>query len=290
MNNNYLNPAVGASLNEVALKFSQAYQQGEPFPNIGIQDFFNEEFLSEVLAEFPDLSQKESIKYNDPKEIKLAGKGEKFFGPKTKEFMRYLNSEEFLEFLQVITGIEEPLIGDPYFAGGGQHEIKKGGLLKIHADFNKHPFLKLDRRINVLVYLNKDWKEEYGGHFQLWDKEMKTCVKKILPQFNTLAMFSTTSQSYHGHPDPLTCPDDRSRKSLALYYYTNGRPLTEEVEAKKHSTLFQERKGIDNAEDFNPNKAKPKPKPIVQDSFVKKAVKQIVPPIVITLLRKVKNK
>ena len=77
--------------------------------------------------------------------------------------------------------------------GAGQHEIKPGGLLKIHADFNKHNISGLDRRLNVLVYLNKDWKEEYGGHFELWDKDMKHCVKKILPTFNTMAIFSTTS-------------------------------------------------------------------------------------------------
>lgn len=241
------------TLIEIAQENAINYQTAEPFPNISFRDFFNEEMLSEVLSEFPDLSKKEAIKYSNPKEIKLAGKGEAFFGSKTKELMHYLNSEEFLFFLQQLTGIKEPLIPDPYFAGGGQHEIKKGGLLKIHADFNKHPFLGLDRRLNVLIYLNKDWKEEYGGHFQLWDQNMKECKKKILPEFNTLAIFSTTSNSYHGHPDPLTCPDDRSRKSLALYYYTNGRPKEEE-KGFKHSTLFRERKGLDNPEDFRSSK------------------------------------
>jgi hypothetical protein len=99
----------------------------------------------------------------------------------------------------------------------------------------------LDRRLNVLVYLNKDWKEEYGGHFELWNDKMDTCVKKILPKFNTLALFSTNHISYHGHPDPLNCPEHMSRKSLALYYYTNGRPQ-HEVQNHSHSTLFAERK------------------------------------------------
>lgn len=102
--------------------------------------------------------------------------------------MHFLNSEPFLEFLQILTGIKEPLIGDPYFIGGGQHEIKKGGLLKVPADFNKHQKLDLDRRINLLVYLNKEWKEEYGGNFELWNKDMSKC-KKNLPLFNRIAIF-----------------------------------------------------------------------------------------------------
>ncbi|MEN8260204.1 MAG: 2OG-Fe(II) oxygenase [Pseudomonadota bacterium] len=109
----------------------------------------------------------------------------------------------------------------------------------MHADFDKHSQTKLDRRINVLVYLNKNWHEGFGGHFELWDREMKTCVKKVLPAFNTLAIFSTTDFSYHGHPSPLTCPPDRSRRSLALYYYSNGRPSYEMNNGpEEHRTLF----------------------------------------------------
>src|SRR5205085_7257435 len=101
---------------------------------------------------------------------------------------------------------------------------------------------KLDRRLNVLVYLNEDWDESYGGHFELWDQEMKGCRKKILPLFNRMALFSTTTTSYHGHPNQLTCPPDRTRKSLALYYYTNGRPEEEVVDgAQDHNTLFKYR-------------------------------------------------
>ena len=276
----YLNQSLASNLDELAVKLRSQYQTADPFPNIVIDDFFNESYLSKVLEEFPDLSKKKAINFKNPKQIKLASKGEESFGPKTKQLMHYLNSEEFLHFLQTLTGITEPLIPDPYFAGGGQHEIKKGGLLKIHADFNKHPFLELDRRINVLIYLNKNWKEEYGGHFQLWDTEMKECKKKILPKFNTLAIFSTTSNSYHGHPDALTCPEGRSRKSLALYYYSNGRP--KEEAGSEHSTLFKERKGIDKPEDFQ-KQANNKP------PLVNRLVKQILPPILLNGIRKVKN-
>lgn len=221
--NNYLN-TFNQNLAEFAIKNADKYQKASPFPSIYFDDFFDSDFLEKVLLEFPDLSSKDAEKYNNAKEIKLAGKGERFFGDETKKLMHFLNSEPFLNFLQILTGIKEPLIGDPYFYGGGQHEIKKGGLLKIHADFNKHTKLGLDRRINVLVYLNKDWKEEYGGYFELWNTDMTKSEERILPLFNRMAIFSTTDFSYHGHPDALNCPEDRSRKSLALYYYSNGRP------------------------------------------------------------------
>lgn len=230
-------------LAELAESLSADYQGNNPFPNITINGFFDEKLLDKVLSEFPDLSKRESEKYSNKREMKFEGKGERFFGPETKKLMHFLNSEVFLDFLQIVTGIDERLIGDPYFLGGGQHETKKGGFLKIHADFNKHNTLGLDRRINVLIYLNKDWKDEYGGKFELWDKNMERCVKSVAPTFNTMAIFSTTDFSYHGLPDPLTCPDNMSRKSLALYYYSNGRPSSEVMAGSElHGTIFKARK------------------------------------------------
>lgn len=231
-------------LGEVARKYHETYCQADPFPNISFQNFFNAEKLDEVLAEFPNLHEGNRIHFNNPNEIKLASRGENRFGPKTRRFMHFLNSQPFLEFLQELTNIEEVLLPDPYFEGGGCHETPPGGLLKIHADFNKHRMTGLDRRLNVLVYLNKDWQDSYGGHFELWNEDMTRCVKKLRPDFNTLAMFSTTDFSFHGLPDPLSCPPDRSRKSVALYYYSNGRPLNELSErgADKH-TKFVDRKG-----------------------------------------------
>jgi Rps23 Pro-64 3,4-dihydroxylase Tpa1-like proline 4-hydroxylase len=235
-------------LRSLANEKKKEYQNANPFPSISFQNFLDEDTLTAVLNEFPDLSkQKDVIRYNNHNEIKLAGKGESNFGPATKQLMHFLNSQPVLEFLQELTGITETLLPDPYFEGGGYHEIKPGGLLKVHADFNKNILSKLDRRINLLVYLNKDWEESYGGHFELWDKDLKKAEKKILPTFNTIAIFSTTDFSYHGHPNPLTCPPDRSRKSLALYYYTNGRPESEINKGlEDHTTLFKGRQGVEN--------------------------------------------
>ena len=231
------------NLPAIAREAAASYRDAAPFSHIVFRDFFDPQYLDQVLAEFPDLEKQNSIHYADSLQRKRAGKGEAFFGPVTQEMMRFLNAEPFLRFLQVLTGIKETLVGDPYFLGGGQHEIKTGGLLKIHADFNKHELFGLDRRVNVLVYLNKDWSPSFGGDFELWDRDMERCVKKVPPIFNTVAIFSTTDFSYHGHPDPLACPPDRSRKSLALYYYSDGRPQDEIVDGQEvHSTLFRARR------------------------------------------------
>ena len=216
----------------------QTYANGSPFPHIHFDNFLPEDIAEAVLAEFPKPADIDWHNYNRQTEIKLVCADETKFGPVTRNLFYQFHSTPFLRFLERVTGIPN-LIPDPLLRGGGLHQIRRGGLLKLHADFNKHDSLFLDRRINILLYLNKDWKEEYGGHLELWDKDAKFCGDKILPVFNRLAIFSPTSNTFHGHPDPLTCPEGDSRKSLALFYYTNGRP---EVEVNgAHTTIFAER-------------------------------------------------
>jgi len=235
-----------SDLKELGKQRKSSYVNAAPFPFISFENFFNKDYLDDVLKEFPNLAALKAKSHNNAREIKFGNNNEAHFGPKTKRLMHFLNSETFISFLQEVTGIEERLIPDPFFEGGGQHEIKRGGLLKVHSDFNKHPITGLDRRVNVLVYLNKNWKEEYGGNLELWEKDMSKCGAKVAPLFNNLAIFSTTDFSYHGHPDPLMCPDDRSRKSLALYYYSNGRPKEEiNPNIESHGTLFKARKNND---------------------------------------------
>lgn len=134
----------------------------------------------------------------------------------------------------------------------------------MHVDFNKHSFLNLHRRLNLLIYLNEDWKEEYGGALELQHKDMLTPTKKILPMFNTAVIFSTTSFSYHGNPAVINCPENKSRKSLAYYYYSTER--SDEIVLDKHSTLFiGDRKN---------------------QISLKKIIKACTPPIFITIAKK----
>ena len=219
---------------------AQAYATASPFPHTHFDDFFDAAVVDGVLKEFPGENDIDWISYYDGNQKKLANEREENMGPFTRHVLHSLNSPAFLKFLEALTGIQG-LIADPTFRGGGLHNIYRGGKLGIHADFNKHTKLNLERRLNLLLYLNKDWKEEYGGHIELWDKGMTHCVKRYLPIFNRVVIFTTTDLSFHGHPDPLLCPTTTSRKSLALYYYSEGRP--EEETSDKHSTLFKLRPG-----------------------------------------------
>ena len=238
-------------LDTFVVEEKQNYSKASPYPHIVIEDFFDKKFLDEVLESFPDLSRaRSSEEWKNKNEVKFGNNDYSSFPDKIKLFFDFLNSNQFLDFLQKLTSIKESLVHDPELSGGGLHEIKKGGVLKIHTDFNRHPTLDLDRRINVLVYLNKNWKDSYGGHLELWDKNMLKCIKKIPPNFNTMVIFSTTDFSNHGHPDPLNCPNEISRKSLALYYFSSGRPENEIIDKhKKNRTYFKNREGINNDAD-----------------------------------------
>ncbi len=236
------------NLNDLALSLKNQYSLADPFPHLQIDNFFSDEYLNTILNEFPDLSNiKNSQNYKNQNEIKFANNDFENFPEKIKTFFDFLNSQSFLNFLQILTSIKEKLIPDEKLNGGGLHEIKSGGLLKVHTDFNKHPTNNFDRRVNVLIYLNKNWKKEYKGSLELWDRDMKNCKQKILPTFNKMVIFSTTDFSNHGHPDPIDCPKDISRKSIALYYFSKGRPNEEILnEDQKNRTHFKNRFGFNN--------------------------------------------
>ena len=263
-------------LENLADKYREQYINAQPFPHIVIDDFLPEYVLNDVLKEFPKPGEIKWQDFENKSEKKLASTSELQMGDATRFLLYQFNSSTFMSFLEKITGING-LIPDPHFVGGGLHQIERGGYLKMHVDFNRHTRLKLDRRLNLLLYLNKDWKEEYGGHIQLWDKDMTRCEKKILPIFNRCVIFSTTDFSYHGHPDPLTCPEGWTRKSLALYYYSNGRPA-EEIAHADHSTIFKPRNGEEIQEEEN------------SPMTFKTVLKKLIPPILIDLGNSLKKK
>ena len=140
-------------------------------------------------------------------------------GSATLALIDMLNGQEFIRWLEWLTGIAG-LRPDPGLAGGGVHRIGRGGFLKIHTDFNWHRGLQMHRRVNLLLYLNEGWRGEWGGALELWREDMSACAVEILPLFNRMVIFSTTDRSYHGHPEPLSCPEDITRDSIALYYYS----------------------------------------------------------------------
>lgn len=248
---------------------SSAFRAARPFPHIVMDDFLPAAVVDDVLSEFPTPGQIGWTKYDDETDLKLAAEDTSQFGPHTRHLLEQFNSSAFVTFLERLTGIEG-LIPDPHFRGGGLHQIERGGFLKVHADFNWYPRLRLDRRLNLLLYLNKNWSDEYGGHLELWNKDMTACEQRILPAFNRCVIFATTDDAHHGHPDRLACPEGWSRKSLAVYYYSNGRPEHERHDA--HSTLFKERPG----EQFTAR----------SKTFVKK----LLPPILLDAVRALRRR
>lgn len=232
------------SLLAQAESLKQEWTTAFPFPHIVVDNLLPPEVLDAILAEYPEPENADWQRFNAPTEVKLAIADTSQLGPATRHLLNELNGQVFMEFLESVTGIKG-LIPDPHLWGGGLHQIRRGGYLKVHADFNRHKHLKLDRRLNALIYLNKKWPESYKGQLELWDKTMTTCGKRVLPVFNRMVVFATTDFTYHGHPDPLECPPERARRSLALYYYSNGRPA-EEV-TPDHTTLFKHRPGEEYA-------------------------------------------
>lgn len=264
-------------LDALAASRREAYATAQPYPHVVMDDFLPEQVLDEVLGEFPDPKGGDWFQFDSPTERKLATKDDSTMGPATRRLLAELNSSAFIQFLERLSGIEG-LVPDPHFVGGGLHQIEPGGHLKVHADFNRHKGTNLERRLNVLIYLNRNWKDEYGGAFELWDKDMTAAVEKVMPYFNRCVVFSTTSTSYHGHPEPLSCPEDRTRKSLALYYYSKDRPPEEAGVA--HNTLFQARPG----EELPAPEIPAVPRPVAER--LRAGARQVTPPIVRDAVRR----
>ena len=267
----YLNQIVSIDqLNKIAEENSDKYKNAQPFPHIYFDNFFPKDFLLKVAEEFPESNSETWQKFDAAAEKKLASKSDANIGPYAKALIGVMNSGIFIEFIEKLSGISG-LIPDPHLTGGGLHQIMPGGKLSLHVDFNKYKRKNLERRLNILVYLNDNWEDSYGGYLELWDKDVTKAEVKILPILNRMALFSTSETSWHGHPDPLTCPANRSRRSVALYYYTVGRP--EEEQADEHTTVFKERPGENLAESK------------IDKQKLKNIVKDFIPPILIKLIK-----
>jgi len=229
-------PVISAKdLKRIVKHEREHYRHASPFPNIVLDNFVDGGMLRRVAEEVSAMDRSSWHRTSTARERKLSTEDESTFGPFTRRVFTALNSSMFVTFLEELSGIDG-LIADPHLRGGGLHEIERGGLLGVHADFNFYKRMRVWRRLNVLIYLNTEWDEAWGGHLELWEAERKTCVKRIAPIFNRAVIFDTSSHSYHGHPHPLNCPEGQSRRSLALYYYTVDYPYPEDQ--IPHSTVF----------------------------------------------------
>jgi len=224
-----------ASLRKLGEETHQIYTGNLPFPHIVIDDFIDPKILRPILAEVDAVDR--SRRYAKFLDRKTDHNKFAFFpetvGAETSRLFYFLNSGPFLSYMEKLTGIEN-LLADPSYFGGGLHWIENGGFLEVHSDFNHLKKYDLERRINLLLYLNENWQEQFNGQLELWDRATMACAKSIAPIFNRAVIFSTTKDSLHGHPAPLAAPPGIARRSLALYYYTN----TWEAAVQAHSTLY----------------------------------------------------
>jgi hypothetical protein len=201
-------------------ELGKSYRTASVFPHITLDNFLDSDRLRTALADFPPIGGKDWIHYQHVNENKGGLNKRNAIPSSLLSIIDTLNSDEFVKWLSDLTGIEN-LRADPNLEGGGLHQINPGGFLNIHADFTVHPHKPMwRRRVNVLVYLNEGWQESYGGKLELWTKDMKHCFESVLPIFNRCVIFNTDADSYHGHPHPLACPVGMTRKSIALYYFT----------------------------------------------------------------------
>lgn len=257
-----------ATAKQIGTQFADKYQGKHPFDHICIDNFLPMEILEKVRADLASLP--EAQQSFDAAEEKLKSQ----YNPdRLPDYSRHLfqafNSRAFILFLEEMTGIKG-LIPDPYYIGAGIHKTLNGGYLNIHADFNVHKQMRVERRLNILIYLNPPWKEEWGGSFEVWDKPMEKKIASFAPTENRMCCFSTGSDTWHGNPEPVNHPDGLPRQSIALYYYT----ATWDDSRVEHSTLFKPRPGSADARAGTRSK-------------IDNAAKDWLPPVVYRTSRKV---
>jgi len=221
---------------------SARYRAAHPYPHIILDDFLPAGIADAMAASFP--SPTDARVWNqlptDDQRGKSSLRHESVLPVSIRRLIHELNSFTMVEFLEELSGISG-LISDPQLVGGGIHQTRRGGKLSVHIDYSHHPRYHLFRRMNLILYLTPDWEEGYGGHFELWDTKGTACLARVLPKFNRCVVFTTSAISYHGQPEPLTCPDSVQRNSVALYYYTNETaPLPDD---ETHATVFKSRPG-----------------------------------------------
>ncbi len=230
-------------LNEKKAEIKNSYQSEKPFRFVKFDGFFRDDMAELIYNNYPKI---EKSSWNGTTYVNQKNKFQKINFEENSVFndvFSEMNSEIFLKWLQDVTKIEETLIADPELFGGGLHQSTNGAFLNVHVDYNIHPKTNYHRRLNVLIYMNKDWKDEYEGHLELWDLSNghKNLLGKYSPTFNTCVIFETNEISFHGHPKPLNTPEDVNRKSIATYYYTKTRPKSEI--AADHNTIYVNTEG-----------------------------------------------
>ena len=197
----------------------QSYQTAQPYPHLVIDNLFDPELLDRLRTEFPQAKNRDWLVWDTKHELKTTSRGIKGLSLFTQLFCLWLNSQDFISTIESIVG-KENLVGDPLFHGAGLHEMYRDGWLEMHADYTKHFSLPLVRQFNILIYLNRDWDTDWGGKLTLQDPRNPQNQVSYLPTFNRTIIFPTNSSTLHGVPNTLTCPLNRTRQLLSIYYWS----------------------------------------------------------------------
>jgi hypothetical protein len=219
---------------------SKKFNSQLPFPHFVEYNLWDNDFLKKIENEFSNFTNWDGQKnFVNAKWKNFCGSYDKF-PENTKILIDFAMSNDFIKFLERVTGIES-LLPDNTFMGGGMHNTSNGGFLEMHADFNFNENLGLYRRLNLLIYLNSNWEDKYGGFLEIQDAN-KECHKFIKPKLNTTVLFVTDDDSIHGHPIPMNLPNNITRKSIALYYYTKEKPQKGHYSVRNSTKYYSDKK------------------------------------------------
>jgi hypothetical protein len=231
---------ISAAALQASEAFRLQFQTAKPFRHVVIDDFLEPSACEALLRDFPAFNEKYAADEHGGVGRKAVVERAASISPFYRSFHDYINSAPFLGAMSALTGIDD-LISDPTLFGGGTHENLAGQGLNVHVDFNIDERRMLHRRVNLLIYLNKEWDEAWGGAIELHSDPFNPLVdewKSYLPLFNRAVLFETNEYSWHGFQRIVLPPGKThlSRKSFSIYLYTKDRP-PEEVVAP-HTTFY----------------------------------------------------
>jgi len=220
-----------AEMERRVAEHTETYQSAVPYEHIVLDDVLPADVLTKLYAELSEMDSGDWNSYLHFNERKYSNTDTESWGPTLRAVEAAFASERFISFIETISGFNG-LHADVTLDGGGVHRCYRGGFLNIHADFTAHHTIKTwRRRVNLLLYLNPEWDESWGGELELWNRDMSRCETKVAPIGNRILLFTTGEHSYHGHPEPLQTPEGLARQSLALYYFTEeAKPLAKSTD------------------------------------------------------------
>ena len=226
----------------------EIHSSASPFTHYVIDNFITEEMAYKLSSQFPDYNSPSWFEYNNPLERKRTIRDWGMFPPETYQLFYHLCGDQ-VEVIKNITGCRD-LHADPGLHGAGWHIHKRGDHLNIHLDYSIHPYAKLQRKYNLIIYLTPDWDPSWGGGLELWShddtsKAPDVKVKTIECKFRRAVLFDTTQNSWHGLSEPITCPEGVHRKSIAMYYLTTP---TENIDLRTRALYAPREDQKDSAE------------------------------------------